>query len=236
MNINDDTLLIEKIDNLLDELTDKYIEDTNYLTKADIQLLLDVTQDYIKNENVKRDTQLIKISEFILNIKHNNDKISWFDIYDIVINPSLEYNSQNTSPETKENIETDDYNAIFQRNNIESVHTREFHDTTEKMFEFINSDQIDKIKDENTLNFDILNHTINLKKGLIYDNIEDRNHELEVQISKTINSLFDDLSCDDQIWVKKKLENWLKLYINAESTICNQNYDRSDIAKYMNET
>lgn len=233
MKINNESSLIKKVNHLLNESVDQQIEEGKYLTNADIQLLLDAVQDHIKNngKNIERDTQLVKISKFILNIKYNNDKITWFDIYDIVITPSLEYKSESNSTKISENS---NYNSIFHRDNIKSSHTREFHNTSEKIFELIDSNQITEITDKSNLDFNILNHTINLKKGLIYTNIEDRDYELEIQISDTINPLFTVLSYEDEIWVKKKLENWLKLYINAESTLCNQNNDESDIARYIN--
>lgn len=229
--------LITQLNTLLDESIDRYIDETEYLTKADVQLLLDVVYDHIQNKKtINRDTQLIKISKIILNVKYNNN-ITWFDIYDIIVSPRLEYKEQNENSEHNKNID-ENYDSIFERDHIQSAHTRELHNTSEQIFEFMDSEQINEITNKNDtkndLNFNVLRYSINLKSGLIYDDVEGRDYELEIQIYNRVSELLENLSYEDQVWIHKKLENWIKLYVNTESTICEQNNNRSDIANFMN--
>jgi len=135
-----------RFDMLIDETIESLYKETDNITGADIGLILQITEDYLENpdEHTGRDLRTLELSRSVLDISYNVEDISWFDLYEIIVEPNSEVGRRSYSDGEKEL--DDDLSQLYIKKEFDSKHAEEFDYCTRRLFESITSEEADKLQ------------------------------------------------------------------------------------------
>lgn len=228
----------DRFSNLIDGTVESLHDDKENITGADIGLILRITEDYLDNpeENVGRDLRALELSRTVLDIKYNIDDISWFDIYEIVVELNSEPGrSHNSGGEELEASLEDIYNQL----ESESEHGEEFNECVMRLFEAVTSEEAEVLQDSDPYNsdsgeFDHFEYGISTKVGFEMGSVEIPNNAQRMMASNKVLEHVRDLDDEDLQWMVRRMRDWIKKYARAEATACNRNLSENELSDFMN--
>lgn len=220
---------------LLDGAVDSILEKQEKSTPADVGLVMRILEDYIESDgdNIGRNVRAIEVAKEILNHKYNADDLSWFDIYSTVMECNSSFKGTNNGGESNINSEL---NEIFKSDNIESSHTREFEDITQRLFETLDSEKAEELQNNPPKDLEGFNHlsqSVGTKVGFLYGSVEIPNNLSRMKIAGDLTERWKDLNGDDYRWIMRTISEWLRIYARAEATISNRNISQEELNNFM---
>lgn len=229
----------KKFSGLVDTTLQSIQEDTDKVTRADIGLVLSIIDDYLDDpdKNAGRDLRAVRMAQDILDLKYNIEDLSWFDLYELVV----EMNSELKPYRDVDGEDLDGSSEDFYRlDKPMSDHTSEFQTTVERLFEAIESREAQELKsndpysDENeSKSFCHFKYGISTKVGSMYGSVEMPNNVSRMEASTKLMDHVKDLSEDDLRWLMRTLKEWIKSYARAEATVTNRNLTQDELRMFM---
>lgn len=226
---------------LVDGTIQSIEQDTDRVTGADIGLVLEIAEDYLDDpsENIGRNLRAVRMAQEILDLKYNTDELSWFDIYETVV----EMNSKVGRIRNIEgkNLEAD-LDDLYNVENPKSQHTSEFQQSVQRLFESINSETAEELKstypyskEHEVESFSHFHYAVRREVGSMYGTVEIPNNLSRMRASTHIVEYVEDLSDEDLKWVVRTMRSWIKSYVRAESTITNRNLTQDQLREFMTD-
>lgn len=224
---------------LIDGTVQSIQEDTDRVTGADVGLVLEIIEDYLDDpdENIGRDVRAVRMAQEILDLKYNTEDLSWFDIYEIVVEMNSRVGRYRDVEGENLEAEVEDFYNV---EDPKSGHTSEFQESVQRLFEAVESETAETLrntdpypKDEECESFNHFNHGISTKVGFMYGSVEIPNNLSRMRASSDIVEYVKDLSEDDLKWVIRTLKEWIKSYARAESTVTNRNLTQDELRAFM---
>lgn len=229
----DDKEWFETYTELFDPAVEYILDDFQKATEADLGLVLAVFEDYLESDgdNIDREIALLEIATEMLNIKYTIEDISWFDLYDMHQSVTMKYKTEETDVDPKEEREL----QYATESNIHSRHSKELSEAVEKMYELVNSEECEKLRDNEESPFDsFLAKNFSTRKGFVMGSVEIPNNASRMEAVSRLSDLWEQAQGEDS-WVMYHIADWLRMYARAEATVANRNLTQEELREFMRD-
>lgn len=230
----DDQAWFDTYTELFDPAIEYILDGFEKATEADLGLVIAVFEDYLESDgdNINREIALLEIATEMLNIKYTVEDISWFDLYDMHQSITMNYKQEETDTDPKEEREL----QYATKSNIHSRHSKELSEAVEKMYEVVNSEECEELRNNNEeLSFDsFLAKNLSSRKGFVMGSVEIPNNASRMEAVSRLSELWEQGQEKDS-WVMYNIADWLRMYARAEATVANRNLTQEELREFMRE-
>lgn len=227
----------QETNNLLNYVIDKLPDSIDKVTPADVGLILHVYHDHLKDKekNLERDIETLKLAEQILESKYRHENISWFDIYDCILEPrtKIKKEKQKTNKKPPDKIED-----IFTNTQHKNLHQKGFHTSCNEIFDILSSEKAEELKTDQPEDFKKVDQfacSVSNRSDIMYGLVEIPNNKECMNLCVDFSKSGYNLSELDYEWMINSIKKWMKLYVRAEATIANRKTERKQLHKFMLE-
>lgn len=227
---------------VVDESIEFLRESTNCSTPADTGLVLDVLEHYFRTQKTKRCKETIRIAGVLLDAKHTIPEISWFDLYDTVLNIHKKYDFEgaSTTGDTSSESITDIQNVVPDI----TVECAQADNLIQKLEKIVTEVEQEKqvlvespiFEDGNAEvdSWEQFGHALGTTSGFEYGKVEIPNNAFRMQLIDVITDIREiDVTERDLEWIFRRIEDWMKLYVRAEATVARKNTSRDELYAFM---
>lgn len=193
----------DKFSEVIDENLMSIQERTEKLTGADLGLILSILEEYSKDpeKNAGRCEHALNLAGKLLNVKYETEELPWFDIHNMVQSRKMSFR-RDSDHQTMDSEQVD----ISSLEDPKASHTREFQDALREILDVIESEEAEKLRENNPygdpdVNLDAFSRGLSRQAGFLYGSTEIPDNLSRMRLSISVGEYFRNLQEDEKRWI-----------------------------------